>query len=50
MQTAEEHAATLSAIDKALRYSEARFRRLFETAQDGILLLNAETGVIEEVD
>lgn len=50
MQTAEERAASLSTIDKALRYSEARFRRLFETAQDGILLLNAETGVIEEVN
>jgi PAS domain S-box-containing protein len=37
-------------MDKALRYSEARFRRLFETAQDGILLLNAETGFIEEVN
>lgn len=50
MQTAEDNAATLSAIDKALRYSEARFRRLFESAQDGILLLNAGTGVIEEVN
>ena len=50
MQTAEEHAATLLTIDKSLRYSEARFRRLFETAQDGILLLNAETGIIEEVN
>ncbi|WP_446811398.1 HD domain-containing phosphohydrolase [Methylomonas sp. 2BW1-5-20] len=50
MQTAEEYAATLAAIDKALRFSEARFRRLFETAQDGILLLNAETGIIEEVN
>lgn len=50
MQTPEDRAASLSAIDKALRYSEARFRRLFETAQDGILLLNAETGIIEEVN
>lgn len=33
-----------------LRESEARFRRLFETAQDGILLLDAETGKITEAN
>ena len=33
-----------------LRDSELRYRRLFETAQDGILLLNAETGMIEDVN
>jgi diguanylate cyclase (GGDEF)-like protein/PAS domain S-box-containing protein len=35
---------------KALVVSENRYRRLFETAQDGILLLNAETGQIEDVN
>jgi PAS domain S-box-containing protein len=40
----------LSAIDKALRVSEARYRRLFETAQDGILLLNAGTAQIEDAN
>lgn len=35
---------------KALRISEARYRRLFEAAQDGILLLNADTGQIEDVN
>ncbi|WP_242470738.1 PAS domain S-box protein [Thiocystis violacea] len=35
---------------QALRLSEARYRRLFETAQDGILLLNAETAQIEDVN
>lgn len=35
---------------KALRESESRYRRLFETAQDGILLLNADTAQIEEVN
>jgi len=30
--------------DKALQTSEARYRRLFETAKDGILLLDFETG------
>ena len=43
-------AAQLSAVDKALRSSELRFRRLFETAQDGILLLNAKTAQIEGVN
>ncbi|OIR16468.1 cyclic di-GMP phosphodiesterase Gmr [mine drainage metagenome] len=35
---------------KALRISESRYRRLFETAQDGILLLNADTAQIEDVN
>jgi len=35
---------------KALRVSEARYRRLFEAAQDGILLLNAQTAQIEDVN
>lgn len=35
---------------KALRVSESRYRRLFETAQDGILLLNADTAQIEDVN
>jgi PAS domain-containing protein len=30
--------------------SELRYRRLFEAAQDGILLLNAETGMITDVN
>ncbi len=34
----------------ALKISESRYRRLFETAQDGILLLNAETAQIEDVN
>jgi diguanylate cyclase (GGDEF)-like protein/PAS domain S-box-containing protein len=33
-----------------LKISESRYRRLFETAQDGILLLNAETAQIEDVN
>jgi PAS domain S-box-containing protein len=35
---------------KALRVSESRYRRLFETAQDGILLLNEDTAQIEDVN
>ena len=33
-----------------LRISESRYRRLFETARDGILLLNADTAQIEDVN
>ena len=35
---------------EALRISESRYRRLFETTRDGILLLNAETAQIEDVN
>jgi len=38
------------ALDVALRVSESRYRRLFEAAQDGILLLNADTAQIEDVN
>ena len=34
----------------ALRRSESRYRRLFEAARDGILLLNADTAQIEDVN
>ena len=30
--------------------SEIRYRRLFEAAQDGILILDAETGMITDVN
>ena len=33
-----------------IRTSELRYRRLFEAAQDGILILDAETGVITDVN
>jgi diguanylate cyclase (GGDEF)-like protein/PAS domain S-box-containing protein len=35
---------------KALRVSESRYRRLFETAKDGILILNADTAQIDDVN
>ena len=35
---------------EAMRVSESRYRRLFETARDGILLLNADTGQIEDAN
>ncbi len=34
----------------ALRASERRYRRLFESAKDGILILDAETGMIVDVN
>jgi PAS domain S-box-containing protein len=36
--------------EDALNVSETRYRRLFETAQDGILLLDADTGQITDVN
>ncbi|MGD1045130.1 MAG: PAS domain S-box protein [Bacteroidota bacterium] len=36
--------------EEALRVSEERYRRLFETAQDGILLLDAESGAITDAN
>jgi PAS domain S-box-containing protein len=35
---------------EALKDSEARYRRLFETAQDGILILDAQTGAITDAN
>ena len=34
----------------SLRVSELRYRRLFETAKDGIFLLDADTGRITDVN
>ena len=36
--------------EEAVKHSETRYRRLFETAQDGILILDAETGHISDVN
>ena len=35
---------------KKIQTSELRYRRLFEAAQDGILILDAETGMITDVN
>src|SRR5450759_476470 len=37
-------------LEQALKDSEIRYRRLFEAAQDGILILDADSGVIEDVN
>jgi len=36
--------------NNSLQVSELRYRRLFETAQDGILILNAKSGAITDVN
>ncbi len=35
-------------VEQALKASEVRYRRLFESAKDGILILDAETGTITD--
>jgi PAS domain S-box-containing protein len=37
-------------VEQALNVSETRFRRLFETAKDGILILDADTGIITDAN
>ena len=37
-------------LELSLKDSEIRYRRLFEAAQDGILILDAETGAITDVN
>jgi diguanylate cyclase (GGDEF)-like protein/PAS domain S-box-containing protein len=39
-----------SSLVKTLRDSELRYRRLFEAARDGILILDADTGLITDVN
>ncbi|MCB0103996.1 MAG: GGDEF domain-containing protein [Anaerolineales bacterium] len=36
--------------DEKIKTSELRYRRLFEAAQDGILILDSKTGMIEDVN
>lgn len=50
VQAVLDHAEEISLIHRALQISEARYRRLFEAVQDGVLLLNAETAQIEDVN
>jgi len=41
-----ERTSELQKANSSLKNSETRYRRLFETAKDGILILDAETGMI----
>ncbi|MCX6683894.1 MAG: PAS domain S-box protein [Methanoregula sp.] len=43
-------AVNLGVVWKAFHDSELRYRRLFETAQDGILILDAESGAIMDAN
>jgi len=36
-------------VEEKLTISETNYRRLFETAKDGIILLDAKTGMITEL-
>jgi len=45
-----EHARHRNAMSLALRDSELRFRRLFETAQDGILILDGHDRTIVDAN
>jgi PAS domain S-box-containing protein len=46
----QEQYEELVASKAALRHTEIRYRRLFETAKDGILILNARTGKITDAN
>jgi two-component system CheB/CheR fusion protein len=46
----QESNRVLQARDKALNLTEIRYRRLFEAAKDGILILDAESGKIVDVN
>jgi PAS domain S-box-containing protein len=48
-QSVEDSAAG-EAADEALKVAETRYRRLLETVQDGILLLDADTGQVIDVN
>jgi PAS domain S-box-containing protein len=50
MPEATLSASALAAADPAMRASEIRYRRLFEAARDGILILDAESGEITAVN
>ena len=45
-----ESASGRDQADEGLAVSELRYRRLFESAKDGILILNAETGMVVDVN
>jgi len=49
-QSRQAHTTFANDAESRLRKSEARYRRLFETAQDGILILEAETGTITDAN
>ena len=44
------HGPTENVAAEAVRESDARYRRLFEAARDGILILDAESGMVVDVN
>jgi len=46
----EAEIAERKQAELTLGVSEVRYRRLFETAKDGILILDAETGMVVDVN
>ncbi len=48
-KTAKQSLTDRSRAEPSLENSELRYRRLFETAQDGILILDAKIGAIKDV-
>ena len=50
IQELKKEAFERKRAEEALEESESRYRRLFETAQDGILILDADTGKITDVN
>ncbi len=50
VRTPSPERATLAKLMHDLRASETRYRRLFESARDGILILDADTGEIVDVN
>ncbi len=50
LESSEENLAERRRMVETLRLSDARYRRLFETAQDGILILHAETGQVVDAN
>jgi two-component system cell cycle sensor histidine kinase/response regulator CckA len=50
MKKTDDVASESNQPDEALRASESRYRRLFETAQDGILILDGNSGLIIDVN
>jgi two-component system cell cycle sensor histidine kinase/response regulator CckA len=49
-QPSDDPATASRGTEQEFRASELRYRRLFETAQDGILILDAATGCITDVN
>jgi PAS domain S-box-containing protein len=49
-QSTDNPVESANRVDPALRESELRYRRLFEAARDGILILELETGRITDVN